>query len=445
MAQRIVILGGGESGVGAAVLAQKKGFDVFLSDAGMLISKYKQKLEAEKINFEEGGHTEELVLNANEIVKSPGIPDTAPLIIKALTKGIPVISEIEFAARFTKAFLIGITGTNGKTTTTMLTYHILKKAGLNVGLGGNVGKSFALQVAENDYDYYVLEISSFQLDGCYNVRFNIGMILNITPDHLNRYDYKLENYARAKLRIAQNQMPEDFFIYCKDDAITAQFMAELPGLATKQYFTLQNDASAQGYIEEGKLVINTNNNRFDMFLNELALQGKHNHYNSMAAGISARNLEIRKETLRESLSDFKNVEHRLEFVLKIKDVEYINDSKATNSNAAFFALESMTKPVIWIAGGQDKGEDISVLREVVKKKVKSIICIGKDNSKLIEAFGDIVENITECETMEQAVEVAYYLGKKGEVVLLSPAYASFDRFENYQDRGNQFKAAIRKL
>jgi UDP-N-acetylmuramoylalanine--D-glutamate ligase len=421
------------------------GFDTFLSDAGMLKYEYKTQLISKNIDFEEGVHTESKILNADEIIKSPGIPDTAPLIVKALAKGINVISEIEFAARYTDAFLIGITGTNGKTTTTMLTYHILKNAGLNVGLAGNVGKSFALQVAENDFTHYVLEISSFQLDGCYKVRFNIGMILNITPDHLNRYDYKLENYARSKLRIAQNQQAEDFFIYCKDDAITQQFISELPGLAQKQTFTLQNDNSAQGYIEENKLVININNNRFDMFLNELALQGKHNAYNSMAAGISARNIDIKKEALRESLSDFKNVEHRLEFVLKIKDVEYINDSKATNSNAAFYALESMTKPVIWIAGGQDKGEDISVLRDIVKQKVKTIICIGKDNSKIIESFGDLIENITECETMEQAVEVAYYIGKKGDVVLLSPAYASFDKFENYQDRGNKFKEAIKKL
>lgn len=442
---KIAILGAGESGVGSAVLAVKQGFEVLLSDKGIIKEKYKQELLARNINFEENTHNEAWILSANEVIKSPGIPDHAPLIQKLREHNIPVISEIEFAARYTNATLIGITGTNGKTTTTLLTYHILCKAGLNVGLAGNIGKSFALQVAENNFDYYVLELSSFQLDGMYKVRLNIAVLLNITPDHLDRYNYELQNYIDAKFRIIQNQTTADYFIYCSDDELVNKHFNTLKAQAQLLPFSLQQSFTAGAYIENENLIINHNHNTFSMSIHDLALQGKHNQYNSMAAGLSARVLEVRKEIIRESLEDFVNVEHRLEFVAKVHGIEFINDSKATNVNSTWYALESMNNPVVWIVGGQDKGNDYSMLLELVKDKVKAIVCLGKDNSKIHKAFKGIITLIEDASTAEEAVKKAYRLGKKGDIVLLSPACASFDLFENYEDRGHQFKQAVRSL
>lgn len=445
--KRLVILGGGESGVGAAVLGKKKGYEVFLSDKGKLKDKYKEVLSKNDIGWEEEKHTQELVLNADEVVKSPGIPDKTEIVVKLRSKGVPVISEIEFAARYTNAKMICITGSNGKTTTTMLTYHLLKKAGLNVGLGGNVGKSLALQVAESNYDYYVLELSSFQLDGMYEFKADIAILTNITPDHLDRYDYKMENYVNSKFRITQNQAESDAFIYCLDDEVTAaEVIKRDKEIKAKKYpFSIKSKVAEGAYLEENELIININNNPFSMSIHELALQGKHNIYNSMASGIAGRLLELRKELIRESLSDFQNIEHRLEFVAKVHGIEFINDSKATNVNSTWYALESMTNPVIWIVGGVDKGNDYSSLKEIVKDKVKAIVCLGLDNEKIVKAFSGIVENIVEAHSAEEAVKKAYYMGKKGDTVLLSPACASFDLFENYEDRGMQFKAAVRSL
>ena len=445
--KRLVILGGGESGVGTAVLGKKKGFDVFLSDKGKLKDSYKDVLLQHNIKWEENQHTEELIMNASEVVKSPGIPDTVALIRKLREKKIPVISEIEFAGRYTHAKKICITGSNGKTTTTLLIYHILKKAGLNVGLGGNVGKSFAMQVATEEFDYYVLELSSFQLDGMYDFKADIAILLNITPDHLDRYDYKFENYVDSKFRIIQNQKKEDAFIYCMDD------MEILNGIKkrtinAKQYpFSIKQKVEPGAYLDENnQVVINTNHiNPLFMTIQELALQGKHNIYNSMAAGVTGKLVEIRKDTIRESLSDFHNIDHRLELVGNVHGIEFINDSKATNVNSTWYALESMTNPVILILGGVDKGNDYHMLDDLVKDKVKAIICLGTDNKKIIKAFGGIVETILEAKSAKEAVAQAYKLGKKGDTVLLSPACASFDLFENYEDRGTQFKQAVRAL
>ncbi|MGQ0827671.1 MAG: UDP-N-acetylmuramoyl-L-alanine--D-glutamate ligase [Bacteroidota bacterium] len=451
---RLVILGGGESGVGAAVLAQKKGFDVFLSDKGKLKDQYKKVLSKYGIKWEEETHTEALILNADEVVKSPGIPDKAELIKALRKKNIPVISEIEFAGRYTKAKKICITGSNGKTTTTLLTYQMFKKAGLNVGLGGNVGKSFAMQVAENacqpdrqDFDYYVLELSSFQLDGMFEFKADIAVLLNITPDHLDRYDYKLENYADSKFRIIQNQTEADAFIYCIDDPITAQEIKKKTIKAKQYSFSIKQTAKQAAYINENnQLTINTNNtNPLFMTLQELALQGKHNIYNSMAAGVTGKLVEIRKEIIRESLSDFHNIDHRLEVVGNVHGIEFINDSKATNVNSTWYALESMSNPVILILGGVDKGNDYSMLNDLVKEKVKAIICLGADNKKIIKAFGGLVGTILEAKSAKEAVAQSYKLAKKGDTVLLSPACASFDLFENYEDRGTQFKQAVRGL
>ena len=445
--KRLVILGGGESGVGAAVLGKKKGYDVFLSDKGKLKDKYKEVLSKNDIAWEEGKHTDDLVLNADEAIKSPGIPDKAEMVVRLRGKGVPVISEIEFAARYTGAKMICITGSNGKTTTTLLTYHLLKKAGLNVGLGGNVGKSFAMQVAENSYDYYVLELSSFQLDGMYEFKADIAILTNITPDHLDRYDYKMENYVDSKFRITQNMEESGAFIYCLDDEVTAAEMVKREkDIKAKKYpFSITRKVAEGAFLENNELIININNNPFSMSIHELALQGKHNIYNSMASGIGGRLLELRKDIIRESLSDFQNIEHRLEFVAKVHGIEFINDSKATNVNSTWFALESMNNPVIWIVGGVDKGNDYASLKDIVKEKVKAIVCLGTDNAKIIKAFADVVENIVEAGTAEEAVKKAYYLGKQGDTVLLSPACASFDLFENYEDRGMQFKAAVRSL
>jgi UDP-N-acetylmuramoylalanine--D-glutamate ligase len=443
--KRIVILGGGESGAGAAVLAKRSGFEVFLSDAGRLKEVYKKMLDEEGIEWEESQHTESKILNATEIIKSPGIPEKAPLIKQARALGIPVIGEIEFAARYTNAKKICITGTNGKTTTTLLTYHILKKAGLNVGLAGNIGHSFAYQVATENYDYYVLEISSFMLDDMYDFKADIAILCNITPDHLDRYDYKLENYVDSKFRILQNQSAEDYFIYCADDVETLVGLKRHQPIAKTLPFSIEKELSEGAYLKQNKFYINIHNNKFDMTIQELALQGKHNLYNSMASGIAAKLLEIRNESMKESFSDFKNAEHRLEHVARIQDIEFINDSKATNVNSAWYALESITTPIVWIAGGVDKGNDYSILKNLVKDKVRAIVCLGTDNSKIHEAFDNDVDIIVNTASAREAAEVSFHLAKKGDTVLLSPACASFDLFKNYEDRGEQFKAAVKEL
>ena len=445
MKDRIVILGAAESGVGAAILASLKGYDVFVSDGGKIKEKFKNTLIEKNIPFEEGGHHEENILNAKEVIKSPGIPSTVALIKKLIDKNIPVISDIEFAGRFTKAKMICITGSNGKTTTTLLTYHILKNAGFNVGLGGNVGKSFALQVAENNFDHYVLELSSFQLDHMYDFKADIAILVNITPDHLDRYEYKLENYAASKFRITQNQISSDALIYCIDDEVTMKEILSRNISATKFPFSIKEEVKEGAFMKNETINITIKNQTLTMSIHNLALQGKHNAYNSMASGIAARLLDIRKEVIRESLSDFQNVEHRLEFVAKIHDIEFINDSKATNVNSTWYALESMEKPIVWIVGGVDKGNDYSTLFEMVKQKVTAIICLGKDNEKLKKTFSGMVGEIVEVSSATEAVAQAYRLAKKDQVVLLSPACASFDLFENFEDRGAQFKKAVKAL
>ncbi|HQF27374.1 MAG TPA: UDP-N-acetylmuramoyl-L-alanine--D-glutamate ligase [Bacteroidia bacterium] len=443
--KKIVILGAAESGVGSAVLAQKLGMEVFVSDAGKIAEKYKKELVSRDIRFEEGSHTESEILSASEIIKSPGIPDKAPLVKKAKEQGIKIISEIEFAARYTDAKIIAITGTNGKTTTTMLTYHILQKAGMNVGLGGNVGKSFARQVAEENFDHYVLELSSFQLDGCYEFKADIGVLTNITPDHLDRYEYQLQNYVDSKFRILQNQTAADAFIYCADDELTMKEIAKLnPGMQLFP-FSIYKKEGMSAWVEDEQLYIQTNNQQLNMSIHDLALQGKHNLYNSMASGIASRILDIRKDVVRESFSDFENIEHRLEFVNTVHGIDFINDSKATNVNSTWYALESIQNPIVWIAGGVDKGNDYDMISELVKSRVKALVCMGVDNMKLIEAFKDVVPVIVEAGSAEEAVQAAYRLGKKGDTVLLSPCCASFDLFENYEDRGRKFKAAVRAL
>jgi UDP-N-acetylmuramoylalanine--D-glutamate ligase len=441
----ISILGAGESGTGAAILAKKQGWKVFVSDKGKIAEKYQAELNAHGIEFEAGEHSEARLLEASVMVKSPGIPDKAPLVVEAHKRGIQVISEIEFASWYTRAKTIAITGTNGKTTTTLLTYHILKKAGLNVGLAGNVGKSFARQVAENNYDYYVLELSSFQLDGMFKYKADVAVLLNITPDHLDRYDYQLENYVFSKFRILQNMDANDVFIYCADDAITAEALKARKISARAIPFSLQQQQGEAAFISNETIQFNIHPDPFSMSIFDLALQGKHNQYNSMAAGIAARVFEIRKEVVRESLMDFENIEHRLEFVAKVHGIEFINDSKATNVNSTWYALESMNTPVVWIAGGVDKGNDYDMLKELVRTRVKAIVCMGKENDKIHKAFDGIVSQIVDTGSAMDAVKAAYLLGKKGDTVLLSPACASFDLFENYEDRGRQFKAAVREL
>ena len=446
MNKRIVILGSGESGVGAAILAQAKGFDVFVSDKGLIKDKYKAELIEKNIAFEEACHSEEKILNANEIIKSPGIPDKVELIKKAKAKGISIISEIEFAGRYTRAKKICITGSNGKTTTTMLIYHILSQAGYKVGLAGNVGKSMAWQVATEAVDYYVIELSSFQLDGMYDFKADIAILLNITPDHLDRYEYKFENYALSKFRVTQNQTQDDAFIYCTDDEVIMQYLEQVNPKASRYPFSIKSKIEQDGaFLNENQITININQNPLIMTIEQLALQGKHNVYNSMASAIAARLVDVRKENVRESLSDFVNVEHRLEVVATINGIEFINDSKATNVNSVWYALESMTKPVVLIMGGVDKGNDYTQLYDLVKCKVKAIVCLGLDNSKLIENFSSAVETIVEAQSMHEAVSYCYKLGKKGDVVMLSPACASFDLFQNYEDRGSQFKASVRSL
>ena len=442
---RLVILGGGESGVGTAILGKKKGYDVFVSDFGKIKENYKEVLSINGIKWEEEKHTEKKILNADVVMKSPGIPDKSPIVKMLIENKIPVISEIEFAAPFTKAKTIGITGSNGKTTTTMLTYHLLKSAGINVGLGGNIGKSFAWQVAEDKYEYYVLELSSFQLDGIINYKPDIAIITNISPDHLDRYEYKYENYIASKFRITMNQTENDFLIYDADDEAISEWFKNNKTKAQLIPFSLTKTFEKGAFIKDKNMEININEEEFVMETQYIALEGKHNLKNAMAATSVAKLLQIRKQTIRESLSNFQGVEHRLEKVLKIQNVQYINDSKATNVNAAFFALDSMNSPTVWIVGGVDKGNDYSELMSLVHEKVKAIICLGVDNKKIIDAFGNIVDIMIEVTSMQDAVTMAQRLSEKGDTVLLSPACASFDLFENYEDRGRQFKNAVQNL
>jgi UDP-N-acetylmuramoylalanine--D-glutamate ligase len=443
--QRLVVLGGGESGVGTAILGLKKGYDVFVSDFGKITDHYKNVLTKYNINWEEEKHSEDLILNANVVMKSPGIPDKAPIVKKLVEKGITVISEIEFADQFTTALTIGITGSNGKTTTTMLTYHLLKSAGLNVGLGGNIGKSFAWQVAEENYECYVLELSSFQLDGIFNYKPHIAIITNISPDHLDRYDYKYENYIASKFRITKNQTLEDYLIYDDDDEAINNWLQTNKTNAQLIPFSISKEIKNGGFLNKQTMEININQEEFLMETSQIALEGKHNMKNAMAATSVAMLMKIRKETIRESLSNFSGVEHRLEKVLRIQNVQYINDSKATNVNATFFALDSMTNPTVWIVGGVDKGNDYTELMALVNEKVKAIICLGVDNKKIIDAFGNIVDIMVEVGSMHDAVNTARHIAEKGDTVLLSPACASFDLFKNYEDRGNQFKREVRNL
>lgn len=445
---RIVILGGGESGVGAAILAKDKGFDVFLSDSGSIPAHYKEQLNKEGIPYEEGGHTESLILNASEVVKSPGIPPTAPLMQKITALGIPVISEIEFAGRFTDAKMVCITGSNGKTTTTLLTYHILKNAGINVGLAGNVGKSLALQVARDPHDVYVIELSSFQLENMYDFKANIAVMLNITPDHMDRYDYKMQNYINAKFRIIRNQTPEDAFIFWQDDPVITAQLKSIKTEAKLYPFSEHFEQNADAYVDEnGELVLHTTHTSLTMPRKELSLHGLHNLYNSMAAGLSACLLDIKNDVIRHALEDFDGVEHRLEYVDTIKGVRYINDSKATNVNSCWYALESMpeSRNTVLILGGKDKGNDYTEIEPLVERKVKAIVCMGKDNKKLLDFFSGKVPEIYDTHSIEEAVDTCASIATDGDTVLLSPCCASFDLFKSYEDRGEQFKATVKKL
>jgi UDP-N-acetylmuramoylalanine--D-glutamate ligase len=439
MAKRIVVLGAGISGVGAAVLAQKKGYKVFVSDKGKITEDNKKVLLNNEIDWEENNHTLDKILNADEVIKSPGIPDSIELIMNLKNAKIPLISEVEFAFRYTKAKIAAITGSNGKTTTTLLLGHVLKNAGYDVLVAGNVGVGFALSIAERDYDYIVLELSSFQLDGIKNFRSDVAILLNITADHLNRYDYKLENYSASKFKITENQKEQDFLVYNADDEI----VKEIKTKAKKLPISLKNEQKEGGFLNKNELIIKLNNNT--MTMQELALQGKHNIFNSMAAAMAARVFEVKDSVIRQSMIDFQNVEHRLEYVLTVHGIDFVNDSKATNVNACWFALESMTKGVVWIVGGVDKGNDYSELAEMVDEKVKAIICLGENNQNIIDAFKDKVDTIVQASTMSEAVNQSYSLANKGETVLLSPACASFDLFANYEDRGVQFKKSARTL
>jgi len=442
---RVVVLGGAESGVGAAVLAKVKGFDVFLSDKGQIKEEYVAQLKKWDIPFEQGQHTEELILNADEVVKSPGIPGTVPMVQKIREKGIRVVSEIEFAGRYDSAKKICITGSNGKTTTTSLIYYLLQNAGLNVGLGGNIGKSYAYQVATEHFDYYVLEISSFQLDDIYDFRPDIAIITNITPDHLDRYDHKMENYVAAKFKITQNLRSDDCFIFDTDDEITVGHLSKIVLRCKMLPFSQEKEVKQGAFLKDDKMVLRYDKEETDIFLQDLALGGKHNIYNSMAAALAAKVSGIENEVIRKSLATFQPIEHRLEPVLSIKDVLYINDSKATNVDSAWYALECQKRPVVWIVGGTDKGNDYSVLSDLVKEKVKAIVCLGVDNAKIHAAFEGMVGTLVDALSAKEAVEKAAALAKAGDVVLLSPCCASFDLFKNYEDRGEQFKAAVRNL
>ncbi len=443
--KKLVVLGGGESGVGTAILGKQQGYSVFVSDKGKIKEKYRNVLAHFGIDWEEEQHTEVLIYNADLVMKSPGIPDSVPLVKQLVEKGIPVISEIEFASRYTTATLIGITGSNGKTTTTMLTNHILKEGDMVVGMAGNIGDSYAKMVAETKPDYYVLEISSFQLDGIVDFRPHIAIITNITPDHLDRYDYEFTNYIASKFRIAQNQTKEDYLIYDADDKVIVNWLREHPVESNLIPFSLENEMEEGVFLRENNIIIRIKNNTIEMKTDALALEGKHNLKNTMAASAAATLIGIRKETIRASIRNFQGAEHRLEKVLKIHHVQYINDSKATNVNATYYALESMKTPTVWIVGGVDKGNDYSELMPFVREKVKAIICLGMDSSKIVDAFGNIADLMIETYAMEEAVKVAYKIAERGDTVLLSPACASFDLFDNYEDRGNQFKEAIKNL
>lgn len=443
--KKIVILGAGESGAGSAVLAQKQGFEVFVSDKGQIKDKYREILNNHSIRWEEGNHDENIILSADEVIKSPGIREDAPLVIKLHEKGIPVISEIEFAGRYCTGVKICVTGSNGKTTVTNLIYHILNKAGKKVAMTGNVGNSFAMAVAEDNYDFYVIELSSFQLDGMYEFKADIAILMNITPDHLDRYGYKLQNYIDSKFRVTQNQQKSDFLIYWEGDPIIRTELSKKHYGMTLLPFSDEIKEGMTAYIENNQLIIDFPNKTKLMTIHDLALKGRHNTYNSMAAAIAGKVLNIRKEVIRESLADFQGVEHRLEPVITVCGINFINDSKATNVNSTWYAIECMEEDIVWIVGGVDKGNDYSELFPVVKKKVKAIVCLGKDNKKIIESFKDKVSTIVETTSMEEAVRSSYYLAKKGQTVLLSPACASFDLFKNYEDRGRQFKEAVRNL
>ena len=443
--KRLVVIGGGESGVGAAVLGKVKGMDVWLTDMGSIAPRYKEILDKWEIAWEEGHHTEEKVLGADEIVKSPGVPLTAPLIVKAMAKGIPVISEIELAGRYTDAKMVCITGSNGKTTTTLLTYHIFKEAGLNVGLAGNVGKSLAMQVATEKHDVYVIELSSFQLDNMYDFKANIAVMLNITPDHLDRYDHKMENYAAAKFRIMQNQTSDDAFIYWEDDPIISSQLKSMKSEARMFPFSARDDKSCTAYLSGGQLCFNVEGDEWDMPREELSLKGLHNVYNSMAAGISASLMDIKKENIRKALASFEAVEHRLEYVRTLRGVKYINDSKATNVNSTWYALESMNEPVVLILGGKDKGNDYSEIEELVNNKVAAIVCLGVDNTKLHAFFDGKVAVVEDARSMQECVDKCSKLAQEGQTVLLSPCCASFDLFKSYEDRGEQFKQCVNAL
>ncbi len=444
--KRLVVLGGGESGAGAAILGKEKGMDVFLSDMGKIAPQYKKMLDDAGIEWEEGIHTEARILAADEVVKSPGIPPTAPIMQRIVSKNIPVISEIEFAGRYTDAKMVCITGSNGKTTTTLLTYHILKNAGLNVGLAGNVGKSLALQVAYEKHDVYVIELSSFQLENMYEFKANIAVLLNITPDHLDRYDYKMQNYVNAKFRIIRNQTPQDAFIFWQDDPVVKAQLKQIETEARLFPFAEMEEEGTKAYIDaEHELVINTPETSIKMPRADLSLNGLHNLYNSMAAGLSACLLDIKKEDIRRALSDFEGVEHRLEYVATVDGVRYINDSKATNVNSCWYALESMPRNTILILGGKDKGNDYTEIEQLVKDKVKAIVCMGKDNAKLMDFFAGKVSEIRDTHSLEEAVNCCRELANEGDTVLLSPCCASFDLFKSYEDRGEQFKAAVKNM
>lgn len=441
----IAILGAAESGVGTAILAQKQGYEVFVSDFGAIKPKYKAMLIENNIAWEEGKHTETTILNVTEVMKSPGIPEKAPIIKKIREKGISIVSEIEFASRYTNATIIGITGSNGKTTTTSLTYQLLKDAGYNVGLGGNIGKSFAYQVATEKHDYYVLEISSFQLDDIHKFKPHIAVITNITPDHLDRYNYNFDNYIASKFKIAQNQTQDDLLVYCADDEVIENYMKTHKLKATLLPFSQTKEVDKGAYLDKEQITINLKKKEIIMSINELGLTGKHNVYNSMAAAVVARASDIKKENIRESIEHFESLEHRMEKVLKIGGIQYINDSKATNVNSTWYAMECIAQPMVWIAGGVDKGNDYDVLKALVRNKVHTIICLGTDNRNLHEAFSHNTGLMVNVQNMKEAVRLANHFANKGDAVLLSPACASFDLFENYEDRGNQFKQAVREL
>jgi len=444
--ERIVILGAGESGTGAAILARQKGYDVFVSDAGKIKPFYRDLLDEYNVIYESGGHTERSIINASEVIKSPGIPESTPIVKLLRKKGIKIISEIEFAGRYSNAKKICITGSNGKTTTTSLIHHMMRKAGMNVGMAGNVGRSFALQVAIEAYDYYVLELSSFQLDGMFEFKADIAILLNITPDHLDRYDYNFQNYVDSKFRVSQNLTEDEYFVFCSDDEITIKELEKIVSKAEQLPFAYNKKEKDVAWVENDEhLRIEFEDVDFTMSVEELSLKGRHNTYNSMAAGIAGNVLKIRNELIREALMDFQGVEHRLETVMKVHGINFINDSKATNVNSTWYALESVKGNTVWIVGGVDKGNDYSALFNLVENKVKAIVILGKDNQRVVQAFGGKVESIVESNSMEEAVKAAYYLARDGETVLLSPACASFDLFESYEDRGRQFKSAVRGL